>query len=211
MIDLVSTAHLGLACSAYLLMTASPGPSNMALMGIAMTHNRRDALVFASGVMSGSCVWGLMAAMGLSTALMRYAHAMNLLKLLGGLYLLWLAFKSGRSAWRRTVPSENEAANPVRRNLYLRGLGLHLTNPKATLSWLSVVAVGLPPGAPPAGAVVVVGSCVVLGICVFGGYAMAFSMPGARRVYLSARRPIEGLFAGVFGYAGLRLMLWRAA
>jgi threonine efflux protein len=209
--DFIPAANLGLAWSAYLLMTASPGPSNLSIMGIAMTTGRRDALVFASGVISGSCFWGLLAALGLSTVLMRYAHAMDLLRFLGGLYLLWLAFKSARSAWRRAVPAAANTSNRTRRHLYLHGLGLHLTNPKAVLSWLSVVAVGLPPGAPPVDALVVVGSCLVLGVCVFGGYAIGFSSSNARRGYLAARRPIESLLALVFGFAGLRLMLARTA
>ncbi len=211
MTDLWPNTHLWLAWSAYLLMTISPGPSNMATMGIAMTTGRRDALTFAAGVMCGSCFWGVTAAMGLSTLLMGYAHGMSVLKFLGGLYLLWLGVKSARAAWRSgplaLAAQPATASSP--RQLYLRGLGLHLTNPKAILSWLSVVAVGLPPDATPAAVMVVVASCVILGVCVFTGYAIAFSSATARRVYTAARRPIESMFALMFGYAGLRLMLSR--
>ena len=207
-------ANLWLAWSAYLLMAASPGPSNMAIMGVAMTTGRRDALTLAGGVLCGSCLWGLAAALGLSTLLMGHAHAMGVLKVLGGLYLLWLGFKSARSAWRPSAPADSPAAvaapTTSARCLYGRGLGLHLTNPKAILSWLSVVAVGLPTGATPGAALTVVASCLVLGACVFGGYAMAFSSPAARRLYAAARRPIECAFALVFGCAGLRLMLTRS-
>jgi threonine/homoserine/homoserine lactone efflux protein len=35
------------------------------------------------------------------------------------------------------------------RSSFLRGFGIHLTNPKAVLMWLSVIALGLPPGANP--------------------------------------------------------------
>lgn len=211
-------ANLWLAWSAHLLMTASPGPSNMAIMGIAMTSGRRDALTFAAGVMCGSCFWGVMAALGLSTLLMGYAHAMGVLKVLGGLYLLWLGFKSARSAWRPTpaaptpameAAEAHRAQPPSAQRLYLHGLGMHLTNPKAILSWLSVVAVGLPAGATPSAAMTVVATCLGTAVCVFSGYAIAFSSPLARRVYAAARRPIETLFALVFGYAGLRLMLSR--
>ena len=210
--DLWPNSHLWLAWSAYLLMTASPGPSNMATMGIAMTTGRRDALTFAAGVMCGSCFWGVTAAMGLSTLLLQYAHGMTVLKLLGGLYLLWLGIKSARSAWHSSplALATQSATASTPRQLYLRGLGLHLTNPKAILSWFSVVAVSLTPGAAPTSAMVVVASCVGLGVCVFGGYAIAFSSPVARRAYTAARRPIESIFALMFGYAGLRLMLSRA-
>ena len=206
-------ANLWLAWSAYLLMTASPGPSNMAIMGIAMSTGRRDALTFAAGVMCGSCFWGLAAAWGLSALLMGCAQAMGVLKVLGGVYLLWLGVKSARSALRPRAPAVSPA--PVNTpatsagRLYMRGLGMHLTNPKAILSWLSVVAVGLPTGSTPTAASTVVASCLALGVCVFGGYAIAFSLPAVRRVYLTARRPIECVFALVFGYAGLRLMLSR--
>lgn len=210
MSDFLPTANLGLAWSAYLLMTASPGPSNMAIMGIAMSTGRRDALVFASGVICGSFFWGLTAALGLSAVLLRYAQAMDTLKFLGGLYLLWLALKSARSAWRpsRAAGATTTSDSPQLR-LYLRGLALHLTNPKAILSWLSVVAVGLPSAALPAAALAVVGSCLALGAIVFGGYAIAFSMPAARRMYMAMRRSIESIFALVFCYAGLRLIISR--
>lgn len=185
----------------------------MAIMGVAMTTGRRDAPTLAAGVLCGSRLWSLAAALGLSTLLMGYIHAMGVLKVLGSLYLLRLGFKSARSAWRPSAPAASPAAvatpTTSARCLYGRGLSLHLTNPKAVLSWLSVVAVGLPMGATPGTALTVVASCLVLGACVFGSYAMAFSPPAARRLYTAARRHIECVFALVFGCAGLRLMLTR--
>lgn len=46
----------------YLVATASPGPSNMAIMGTAMKKGRGAALALAAGVVSGSMVWALLAA-----------------------------------------------------------------------------------------------------------------------------------------------------
>jgi threonine efflux protein len=88
----------------------------------------------------------------------------------------------------------------------LRGLAMHLTNPKAVLSWLATVTVGIPAGASPHLAWVVVGGCMLMGVAIFGGYALAFSTPTARRVYARARRGLEGLLAAVFGMAGLQLL-----
>ena len=209
MSNLLGSNPLWLAWTAYVLIAASPGPSNMAIVSVAMARGRRDALVFAAGVLSGTGLWALMAGLGLSHAMAQSALAMDLLKTLGGLYLLWLAFKSARAAWRKAPETDRRPNNLSRWRLYLRGMALHLTNPKAILAWLSVAAVGLPDAATTADSLLVIGSCLLWGAAVFGGYAIVFSSSATRRGYQALRRPIESLQCAVFGYTGLRLMLSR--
>lgn len=55
------SANLLLAYSAYLVATASPCPSNLAIMAIAMNSGRKSALLFALGVVSGSFFWAILA------------------------------------------------------------------------------------------------------------------------------------------------------
>ncbi|MCY1269883.1 hypothetical protein D9M70_183950 [compost metagenome] len=51
---LVDLHHLLLVFTAYIVGAASPGPSNMRIMGVAMNQGRRPALLLAAGVVSGS-------------------------------------------------------------------------------------------------------------------------------------------------------------
>jgi threonine/homoserine/homoserine lactone efflux protein len=88
-----------------------------------------------------------------------------------------------------------------------RGLALHLTNPKAIFVWLSFVSLALPPGAGQLDALAVVGRCGLISTSVFGAYALLFSTGAARRGYQAAERPINALLAGLFGLAGLRMLL----
>lgn len=200
-------APLALAWTTYLIGTASPGPSNMAIMGMAMNAGRRPALWLTLGILSGSWFWGVLAALGISQLLASFGSGLIAMKVLCGLYLLWLAFKSGRSALRpHAAAVANTQAAVDARSLYLRGLAMHLTNPKAVLSWLATVTVGIPAGASPHLVWVVVGGCMLMGVGIFGGYALAFSTPAARLVYARARRRLEGLLAAVFGMAGLQLL-----
>src|SRR5258706_9313722 len=92
------TANVLFAWSAYLVGTASPGPSNLAIMSIATSTGRKAAFAFAAGVVSGSFFWAVLAALGLSAVLVAFSGFLVMVKIFGGLYLLWLAFKSGRSA-----------------------------------------------------------------------------------------------------------------
>jgi threonine/homoserine/homoserine lactone efflux protein len=57
------SAHVLLAYIAYFIGTASPGPSNLAIMSLAMRSGRKAALTFALGVVSGSFCWALLASL----------------------------------------------------------------------------------------------------------------------------------------------------
>ncbi len=203
------SANLLLAYTAYFIGTASPGPSNLAIMSIAANRGRKAALAFALGVISGSMFWATVAAVGISAVLVAYSHFIVAVKIFGGLYLLWLAFKSGRTALASTVAPASKAGRPeTLRNLYLRGALLHLTNPKAILVWVSIVALSSSNSGPALGAVIP--GCAVIGCLVFSGYAVLFSMDSARRLYVRTRRALEGSLAVVFGIAGIRLLGWSS-
>jgi len=195
---------------AYLLGTASPGPSNMAIMGVAMRQGRLPALALAAGVITGSVFWAILVACGLSTLLLAWAQALVAIKIVGGCYLLWMAYKAARSAGKK---GENKIASSGTTTslalLYRRGLLLHLANPKAILVWLAIISLGMHLGASAIVLPLIVGGCALLGMLVFGSYALLFSTAAAGRVYLRLRRLIEGIFALFFGAAGIRLLLWK--
>lgn len=202
-----------LAYLTFLIGVASPGPSVLAVMGMAMAKGRKRALALAAGVVSGSLFWGLCAVLGLAALMQRYAAALLLVKAIGGLYLLWMAWQAARKALRgmRAETSADAAADggpaPAYRRLYLRGAAMHLTNPKAVVVWLSVVSLAMPAGAAPADALTFVASCVPLSATIFICYALAFSTSPARRAYRAGERGINAALAGMFGYAGLRMLL----
>lgn len=208
-----SLHQLLLVFAAYVIAAGSPGPSNMRIMGVAMHQGREAALMLAAGVVTGSMFWGLMAATGISAILTRYAEALIILKIFGGLYLLFLAIKAGRAALvsdevaARTTPVEAASSGF---SLYRRGLLMHLANPKSVLAWIALVTLGLGPGATWHTVVAILSGCAVLSVVVFCGYALLFSTAPMVRLYRRARRWIEGVLAVFFGFAGLRLLLWRA-
>lgn len=203
----IISANLAVALSVCFVGMASPGPSNLAIMGASMNLGRAKAMFFAAGVVTGSVTWGLLAAFGLSAVLATWSRGLLVLRVVGGLYLLWLAFKAGRSAvaLKEAPTARAEATDGLR--LFLRGAAMHLTNPKAVLVWLAIVSMALPDGARTAEALAVVGACSMVAVAVFGSYALLFSTASARRVYRSSSRWFEGLMAVGFGYAGIRMFL----
>jgi threonine/homoserine/homoserine lactone efflux protein len=205
------TANMALAYSAYAIGVASPGPSNLAVMATAMGAGRRAGLVFALGVISGSAIWGVLATLGLSTLMTQYSYALVIMKVLGGLYLLWLSFKSLRSALSKQDAAEagSNARSSSLLSLYGRGAALHLTNPKAIFVWLSIITLALSNDAQRADALPILAGCLLIGSVVFCSYALLFSTQAARRIHARSRRWFDGILAAAFGAAGVRMLISR--
>lgn len=202
------TDHINfpLILTAALLATGSPGPSTLAIAGTAMAHGRLQALALVSGIATGSWIWSIAAALGLSAIMLANAWVFEALRYLGAGYLLFLAYKSARGALSSTPSKLQSVAVRNRRAAYAKGLAMHLTNPKAILFFGALYSVGVPvtaTGIEIASVVLVVG---IQSLCVFVAYALLFSNARVVAVYVRLRRWFEGAFALAFGFAGLKML-----
>ena len=177
-------------------------------MATSVEHGRTAGLALAAGVIAGSFTWAVLAAFGLASLIAAYANLLIVIKLVGGCYLTYLGLRFGRSALRRGELQIMTAGTPTLRlrRLFLRGYLLHLTNPKAILSWAAIIALGMKPNTPPEMIVAVLVGCLGLGILVFGSYAVLFSSRTAIRAYSKIRRGAETALAGFFIFAGFKLL-----
>jgi len=198
--------QMALAFTAFVVATASPGPAVLGIMATSMAAGRKAGMMFAAGVLTGSMTWALLAAIGLSAWLRAFAFGLVVLKVAGGLYLLWLALKSLRSMLTAGIGDLPAAPTATLAQYYGRGALLHLTNPKAILAWIAIVGITQSDGGNGAVLEFTLAGCFLLGIVVFQGYAVIFARRVMMRQYLKLRRYIEGALAAVFGYAGIRLI-----
>lgn len=208
---MIQSLHLPLILGAAFLATASPGPSTMAIAGTSMNDGRRAGLVLACGITCGSLAWSIMAALGLSAVMSANAWMFEALRYVGAAYLIYLAFKAGRSAIsnKPMVPPKPGAASL--RSSFGRGLAMHLTNPKAILFFGALYSVGMPADATPAQLALVIGLVGLQSISIFFCYALLFSNPRMVAAYSRLRRGFEATFALAFGYAGFKLLTARLA
>ncbi|MEM7168659.1 MAG: LysE family transporter [Pseudomonadota bacterium] len=200
-----------LAYSAFLLAIASPGPNILAVMGTSMSVGRSSGIALALGVATGSFTWAVLTVAGLSALLASYASALIVIKICGGLYLLWLAFKSFRSAMSRHDIEAKELAGGRRTptGYMVRGYIIQMTNPKAALAWIAIISLGLQDGAPLwVGFAIVLGT-FLLSILIHVIYAIAFSTPIMLRLYGKARRGIQATLGAFFTFAGIKLLISR--
>ena len=203
---------LSFALPLFLIGVLSPGPAILAIMLFSAKLGRSRGLVFALGISAGSLFWGAVAALGLASLLRTYAEFTIVLRIVGGLYLLWLAFKSLRSAFKGHTSVPAQIPEPRKLiNLFLSGLMLHLMNPKAIFVWLAVVSVGL--GAVvesnPLIALSMVLVCWLFSLIAFTAYAVIFSSEPVIAVYRRCARIIDGICGTFFVAAGLKVISGR--
>ncbi|MEP2531125.1 LysE family translocator [Shimia sp.] len=195
---------------AWLLAGGSPGPATMGIAGTAMTSGRRPALAFATGILAGSASWGIAAALGLSAVMLANAWVFELLRYIGAAYLGWLALKAVK---RAVAPGDTAAlGTPFSggfRALFAKGAAIHLTNPKAILSWGAIYAIVAPANATPATLFAYFAMLYVGSITIFIGYAFLFSSERTVRAYARAQRWFDLAFAGFFGLASFKILTAR--
>lgn len=189
---------------------ASPGPATLMILGTAMSRGRTSAIALSLGVVAGSVFWACIAALGFVAAIKTSANLFTAMKIAGGLYLFYLAFRSWRSALTPGHSPRRQAGSTLGlRGLFLRGLLLHLTNPKAPLVWLATLSVGLGDTAPTPFFILTIGLCAVVAIIVFVGYAFLFSTSAAARFYISFRRPFDAALVFLFSAAAIKILTSR--
>ena len=201
MFDLTSLLTIAIA---FFIAAASPGPTTLAVATVSMHSGRKSGLFFGAGLALGLAFWGLVAATGLGAILQASSYALSVLKLVGGAYLLWLASMSARSAMVKadmSVPPKS-----TRHHGFRHGLVLNLSNPKAVIAWMAVLALGLDDGGSAAQVMLATGTCMVLGLAIYMLYALVFSTSGAMALYRKTRRWIDGAVAGLFAAAGIGLI-----
>ena len=201
-------ALLSPALFAFFVAAASPGPATLAVSTTAMAGGARAAALLGVGLAVGLGFWGLVAAAGLGAVLVQSSVALTVLRWFGGAYLLWLAWQSARSAMVPVAGVEHIAPASGSK-LMLRGLVLNLSNPKAVLAWISVLALGVGSAEGNAGLAMTTALCAVLGLLIYLAYAVLFSQAAIRAAYSRAQRAIDGMVAAFFGYSGLKLILTR--
>lgn len=197
------------ALIAFFVAAASPGPATLAVSTTAMAHGARAAAVLGIGLAVGLAFWGVVAAAGLGALLVQSSIALTIMRWFGGAYLLWLAWQSARSAMAPD-PATAQAAPVADGRILMRGLVLNLSNPKAVLAWISILALGVSSSDAGTGLGIITALCAALGLLIYLCYAILFSQELIRAGYRKARRGIDSLAAAFFGYSGLKLVLTRS-
>ncbi|WP_245957375.1 LysE family translocator [Chitinophaga flava] len=122
---------------AALVMVLTPGPNMIYLVSRSVTQGRKAAMISLGGVACGLLFHITLVSFGLTTILMAIPYAYTILKTIGVIYLLYLAWQAIKPGGRPVF--ENAGAlkydKPVK--LFSMGLFTSMLNPKIAVFYMS--------------------------------------------------------------------------
>jgi threonine/homoserine/homoserine lactone efflux protein len=195
---------------AALVLIMLPGPDQALITRNALVGSRYGGMLTMLGGVAGLTVHAGAAALGLSTLLLASATAFTVLKIVGTVYLLWLAVQMLWSATRsRRAPQADEpAAAPAKGTAYLRqGFLSNALNPKVALFFVTFLPqfLSADSGSPRAEALLLSGIFGVLYLAWFGLYVLAVDRLGRWLQRPRVRARIEQVTGLVLATVAVRL------
>lgn len=191
------------------LVALSPGPAAMCVMSQATRHGVRASFAGIGGIQTGNVLFFLCIAFGLASLLATATTAFTVLRWIGAAYLCWLGLRILISTFRRPAAAVSDmcAAAPRSRNLFLQGLLIQLTNPKALL-FVSALLPQFIEAERPFGLqiAILLAVTVIIDVLVMWGYALLASRSSRALRSSPLVLWIERAFGAALVFFGLRLV-----
>lgn len=185
------------------LAQIAPGPNLLAVAGAALGQGLRAALCVTLGVATAIFVWVTVTTFGLATLLVIYPPLLIAMKIVGGGYLCFLAFRSLRSALNgkdASFQANRSVWTPV--GAWRRGLLVNLSNPKSALMWGAITTFMFGSGLSTAQVLGFAPIGFASALVVYGVYGVLFSTNIAKSIYARFTRSIQAMFGAAFGALG---------
>ena len=121
--------------AASVALALAPGPDNIFVLTQSALHGRKAGLLVTIGLCTGLLVHTAAVSLGVAAIFQTSTTAFNILKIVGAMYLLYLAWQ----AFRAGAANIDDKGKPGMswRKLYSRGVIMNITNPKVAIFFLA--------------------------------------------------------------------------
>ncbi len=167
------------------LLLGSPGPAPLALAATGATFGIRQGMPFLIGILIGLSFAIVGAALGLAALFMTFPEVRVTVQILGGIYMLYVAYKIATAPVLKTNNQVNQQAPKL-----VDGFILNLLNPKAYAAFFAIFSQFLLPFADNSSSLTVTGLvCLVVAtivdfvwLCLGGALRPVFEKPKSARM-----------------------------
>lgn len=118
------------------VLAITPGPDMALQLSRAINYGRLHGLACAAGAMTGVLVHTTLAALGISVLIVAAPTLFWALKIVGAVYLLWLAYQAIVHGGGLRIAAAAKKA-PTLRQSFMTGVGINLLNPKVVLFFVT--------------------------------------------------------------------------
>ncbi|MEH6535516.1 MAG: LysE family translocator [Psychroserpens sp.] len=118
------------------ILAISPGPDNIYVLMQSIVNGKKFGLATVAGLISGCLVHTTLVAFGVSSIIKENDSLFFIIKLLGALYLVFLAFKVYKSSGELSLNSGNIPKKSMVQ-LFKQGFVMNVLNPKVSIFFLA--------------------------------------------------------------------------
>jgi threonine/homoserine/homoserine lactone efflux protein len=197
--------------AASVVLGLTPGPDMTLFLSKTVAQSRAAGLASFAGATTGVIVHSILVAAGLSVLLAASVVAFTALKVVGALYLVYLAINALRHG--SALNLDRKAAPESIGSVFVKGLLIDLLNPKVIIFFVTFLPQFVSPTDPHAakkmlflGLTFVMVNIPVCVLLIFSAERIASVLKRSPR----ATRIVDWLFASVLGGFALKLALWQA-
>ncbi len=121
--------------SASVLLALVPGPDNLFVLTQSILQGKKAGFMIILGLCTGLLFHTFMVVIGVSVIFQTSIIAFTTLKIIGAIYLLYLAWQLFKSSNSKINLKETNSIDY--KKLYLKGIFMNITNPKVSLFFLA--------------------------------------------------------------------------
>ncbi len=192
------------------LAVATPGANVLLTINTALNYDRKLAMFSAFGVSAAILLWAFFGGSGLVILFSHFPNLFNLMKVVGGCYLVYLGLRqiyvSRKTKKLAEVSEQTQRHPPSKRKVFLSAFITSILNPKTGFFVVSLFSVSMPENmsASMILAIMFTMSSITLVWHLF--LAMAFSQQSAKSVYARISGVMDYVTGGLFTIFGIRVM-----
>ncbi len=194
--------------AATFILAVTPGPDMAYFISRTINYGKSHGVAAVLGALTGLFAHTLLAAFGISVLLALAPSAFFVLKIIGALYLFWLAIQALRATGTMTLQNKT-GRPPTLAQSYFTGLGINLTNPKIVLFFVTFLPQFVSSNDPHASGkllflgaeFLIISIPIVLGVVVMAGWLGHVLVNS-----IKAQRALNWSFAAVFASFAIAIL-----
>ncbi len=190
----------------HLMAAISPGPAVLMAARTGVTEGLRTGVFLAMGIGTGAVVWAAAALFGLNLIFQAAPALLWGLKIIGGAYLIYMAW----GMWRSADQPLDMSASALPRSpasAFKLGVVTQLSNPKPAILF-SAIFVGTVPQGTPVWVYAALLTVVFLNETIWCTLvARIFSFDRSKAAYISLKTAIDRSFGGLLALLGIKIAL----
>ncbi|MCE7001537.1 LysE family translocator [Kibdelosporangium philippinense] len=191
------------------LISLAPGPDMMFIIANGIARGRKAGVIAALGMSTGIAIHTVAAAAGLGALLAAAPVALDIMRILGAVFLVYLAIATLRASRKAAEAAETPVPQRSLRKMYAMAVLTNLSNPKVILFYLAFFPQFIHQDGWPAWVQFLVLGAILICVGLMVDATVGFTS-GALSEFLvrrpAIRRWMDRASAAIFGALAVRLV-----